>query len=275
MSVALAKLGKIVFTKAFKATASAKNGQFMKRPTESFSYLITGKGNKKIPKLVQTALIQTSKMINLFQTPMAVPTLLTTALASGGIGYLLGNKTNNDDKDMGLVVEKEEQKDETQKENNALPEAIMTEEQIEDYHTITTGGRSWSGIVQAYYPDLVEKCNGQLYGKDGAIRKLKEALQKDSDIDLINASDIPRTLNLPLEIDGAKINDKAVAPKEKVSVTGGHTDIEEAGAKNTTHTYTVTDEKRNKSYTAPDSASAVDSLKVRTGVHEYNVKKAS
>lgn len=266
MTYALAKIGKIVFTKTFKATSNSQKGQFMQAPKEYFSYLITGNGGQKVSKFTKNALIQTSKMINLFKTPLAKPALLTTALVSGGIGYLLGNLSNDDDKDMGLVVEKG---------NKPLPEATMTKDTIKNYHTMTTGGRTWSGIVQAYYPDLVEKCNGQLYGKDGAIRKLKEALQKNSDVDLINSSDIPKTLNLPLEIDGTKINNKAVVPKEKINKTGGHTDIKEAGEKTTTHSYTAKDKERNQSYTASDSISAIDSLKARTGVSEYNVKKAS
>lgn len=38
------------------------------------------------------------------------------------------------------------------------------------------GNFMWEDIVNAFYPDLVKACGGKMYGKDGAIRALKEAM---------------------------------------------------------------------------------------------------
>ena len=201
------------------------------------------------------------------------PAMGITLAAGAGIGYLLANVFDDDDQNQGLVVEKED-KDEVEQ-TPPLPVAEVAEHTDNDYHTIKTDRMTWAGIVQAYYPGLVEQCDGKLYGEDGAIRKLKKALSKCEDIDLINASDIPRTLNLPLELEGVKINQNASVQKTKITQKGGHTDIEEAGCKNTKNSYTVVDKKNNQSFTWHDKDAAVDSLKARTGVEEYEVIEAS
>ena len=38
------------------------------------------------------------------------------------------------------------------------------------------GNFMWEDIVNAFYPDLVKACGGKMYGKDGAIRAMKEAM---------------------------------------------------------------------------------------------------
>lgn len=193
-------------------------------------------------KFTRTVFDTIGKGILLFKTAGFFLAIGIAVAGGAGIGYLLGSQLNDSDKDVGLVSEKEEPKKLPQ--NYELPEAVMTKEEVNDYHPIETGGKTWAGIVQTYYPDLVKQCNSQLYGSDGAIRKLKVALQDSSGGDLIKATDIPKTLNLPLEIDGVKINKDAEAPKENINRKGGHTDIKEAGAKNTKQLYTVTDEER-------------------------------
>lgn len=261
---------------AFKPVISGKGTGVMTTVFKGTKMAKAGKGTRAILNTIGKGLL-------LSRTAGFFPAMGIALAAGAGIGYLLGNVFDDDDKNQGLVVEKEDKQEsqkpvvEEKKEQPKVqkPVAEVTENTEKDYHTIKTGGMSWAGIVQAYYPELVEKCDGQLYGKDGAIRKLKEALSKCEGIDLINASDIPRTLNLPLELEGVKINQNASVQKTKITQKGGHTDIEEAGCKNTKKSYTVVDKKNKQSFTWHDKDAAVDSLKARTGVKEYEVKKAS
>ena len=89
------------------------------------------------------------------------------------------------------------------------------------------GGDTWKGLVEAYYPDLVAKCNGEMYGKKGAIRALKKALSVNEDGSfnadiykkLLEGGDIPKVIKLPLEINGAQRADGKVKA-EKVSGNG-------------------------------------------------------
>lgn len=89
------------------------------------------------------------------------------------------------------------------------------------------GGDTWKGLVEAYYPDLLEKCNGEMWGKNGAIRALKKALSVNEDGSfnaeiykkLLEGGDIPKVIKLPLEVNGAKRADGKVNP-EKVSGNG-------------------------------------------------------
>ena len=157
-----------------------------------------------------------------------------------------------------------------------VAEVRQTEEP--DYMQLNSGGLSWENIVKTYYPGLVEKHNGVLYGKDGAIRELKEELQKcGSGMDLVKSTDIPKILNLPLEIGGTAINKNAVVVRAKFdkTQTGGHTDIKEAGCKTTKTVYTVTDKTNNIQYQNTDFDTAVDSLKHKSGVKDYSFVRVS
>ena len=100
----------------------------------------------------------------------------------------------------------------------------------ENFHSVKTGGMTWEGIVKTYYPELVDKCGGKMFGADGAIRQLKMALSEGSDIDLVKATDIPKTLNLPLNLNGVEFKDNEYKGA-KIRKFGGHTDIAEAGRK--------------------------------------------
>ena len=69
------------------------------------------------------------------------------------------------------------------------------------------GGDSWAGIVTAYYPELVQEYG--LYGKDGAIKRLQQALATDENglnvetfRAIITATDLPKEMKLPSKIDG-------------------------------------------------------------------------
>ena len=109
------------------------------------------------------------------------------------------------------------------------PQPAQKEEKP-NFHSIKTGGMTWEGIIKTYYPELVDKCGGKMFGKDGAIRQLKMALSEGSDIDLVNATDIPKTLNLPLNLGGVELKDSEYKG-DKIRKLGGHTDIAEAGRK--------------------------------------------
>jgi len=80
----------------------------------------------------------------------------------------------------------------------------------------TQKGDSWKGLIDAYYPCLLKECNGQYYGKNGAIRKLKEALAGD-DKDMLHKlvyvdTDLPAVINLPPMIGNCYREDGTVKP---------------------------------------------------------------
>lgn len=87
------------------------------------------------------------------------------------------------------------------------------------------GGDTWKGLVEAYYPGLVEACGGQMYGSHGAIRALKEALSYDQDgtfnqetyKKLLEGGDLPKVIKLPAQINGVERSDGEV---KAVNVTG-------------------------------------------------------
>lgn len=86
-------------------------------------------------------------------------------------------------------------------------------------------GDSWMGIANAYYPCLVEKYG--LWGKDGAIRKIKEALSRNEDGTLnqdtyrrlLNGGNLPETMILPAEIDGCE-RENGTVKKQKATGNG-------------------------------------------------------
>ena len=113
-----------------------------------------------------------------------------------------------DDKVCNAVVTKEE------------TEATEKTEDLTKIHK-TTYGDTWQGLVEAYYPDLVEKCGG-LWGKNGAIRALKEALaggDKDVLKKLLEGGNLPNTIKLPASINGVERQDGTVK-KQKVHGNG-------------------------------------------------------
>lgn len=71
----------------------------------------------------------------------------------------------------------------------------------------TEYGDTWKGLVEAYYPGLVEKCGG-LYGKNGAIKALQKALCTDIDGNfdqvefkkLINEKNLRKEIKLPTKV---------------------------------------------------------------------------
>lgn len=97
-------------------------------------------------------------------------------------------------------------------------------------------GDTWKGLVEAYYPDLVTKCNGELYGKNGAIRALKKALSVNEDGSfnadfykkLLVTGNIPELIKLPLDINGAKRVNGKVKPDEEI-IPGGKSLIDKVG----------------------------------------------
>ncbi len=107
--------------------------------------------------------------------------------------------------------------------------AIVTKEETAETETTedmtkihkTTYGDTWQGLVEAYYPGLVEKCGG-LWGKNGAIRALKEALaggDKDVLKKLLEGGNLPNTIKLPASINGVERQDGTVQ-KQKVHGNG-------------------------------------------------------
>lgn len=70
----------------------------------------------------------------------------------------------------------------------------------------------WKELVEAYYPDLIKACDGQMYGEKGAIRAFQKELCKDENGNLdedklkqiIRAADLPAEIKLPDNINGAE-----------------------------------------------------------------------
>ena len=263
--------------KGFWQAGAIKNGM------ENFKYAISadkigvktnfmGSGFETEGALTKAIFNTMGKGVLLSKTAGFFPAMAITGASGMAIGYLLSNALSDNDDNTGLVVEK------TTEEQPQKPVATVAKETSDNYHPIKTAGYSWTGIVQAYYPGLVEQCDGKLYGSDGAIRKLKTELSKCGDkIDLIKSTDIPGVLNLPLEIDGVKIKTDTIPAKENLNPEqlGGHTDITEAGCKGKTTIYTVTDKSRNLQYRNENLNTAVDSLKNKSGTKEYRLEYAN
>lgn len=177
----LGQLGKIVFTKSFQNVSgkTVKNGQFMAKPAEYFGYLIAGNG-KKVGKLAGKALTGVSKLLNLAQTPGAGLVFGATALAAGGIGYLLGNAGSKKDDNMGLVVEREDKPETTEQADTTKVETTK-EEVKERYHVVEKGDNVWNiaksdidstatnADVQKRTNELMERNNLKYENKDGLV----------------------------------------------------------------------------------------------------------
>lgn len=123
---------------------------------------------------------------------------------------------------QGIPEEEEKEEKEAPEVCNAIVSYETSEEVVEtqDLTKIHTrkGGDTWRGLVNAYYPKLVEACNGQMFGSNGAIRELKKALSVNEDgtfnhdtyLKLLNGGDLPKIIKLPLEIKGTKRFDGTV-----------------------------------------------------------------
>lgn len=147
-------------------------------------------------------------------------------------------------------------------------------------------GDSWAGLVEAYYPGLVEACNGKMYGKDGAIRALQTALatDKEGNLDteklqkLYTATDLPKEIKMPTkvkEIDRVIGNVKAIkiendgkgkyiAPLDKVG-RDELTTIKQVGPT----TYIAMDLSTKATGSGSSKKEALDELKKVTLVDKY------
>jgi len=90
--------------------------------------------------------------------------------------------------------------------NKAEVRQVTTEGTKCAYTHTTKHKDTWAGIVTKYYPELVKHYG--LYGKDGAIRKLKIALANGDEAtlnELLSATDLPKEICLPETIDNFRI----------------------------------------------------------------------
>ena len=152
---------------------------------------------------------------------------------------------------------------------------------IEAKYTDTTypyerqGGDTWMGIVKAFYPCLEEEYG--MFGKDGAIRRLKKALSYNEDGTfnektyqaLLNGGDLPKTMKLPASIDNCDRVDNAKVKKVKVSGNGKAL-IQEVGNNSGYTTYTASDDCTNETVTASSKQEALAKLKEKTGKEYTN-----
>lgn len=80
--------------------------------------------------------------------------------------------------------------------------------------SIDLNNTNWKSIVLAFYPKLVETCNGEMFGQNGAIRMLQKALCTDAkgNVDheklnnLIMSNSLPNKIILPNEVNGVKVD---------------------------------------------------------------------
>lgn len=150
-------------------------------------------------------------------------------------------------------------------------------------------GNKWETIVAAFYPGLEAKY-GRMYDlwkdgkriKKGAIGALKDALgAHDPEMlkKLRNEGNIPPVLNLPLEIDGIKLDPNG-DPKE-VTVSGnGKTTLKEAGEKKMNRSvevikvgdiYVAYDKaKPAEKFTGDNEAAAVAQVKAKNPEVKYD-----
>ena len=107
---------------------------------------------------------------------------------------------------MGLVKSSTKNSDD----NECKPDVKKEKEII--YKKSENPGVGWVEMVKTYYPDLVERCGGKMYGNDGAVRALQKALctNQDGKVDneklklLITSVDMPEEIELPKNINGVE-----------------------------------------------------------------------
>lgn len=147
---------------------------------------------------------------------------------------------------------------------------------IEDEYTDTTftytrqGGDTWKEIVKAFYPCLEEEFG--MFGKDGAIRRLKKALSYNEDGSfnketykaLLEGGDLPKTMKLPAQIDGCDRVDNAKVKKVKIQ-SGGKAKIQAVGNGSGYYIYTAKDECDGQTATGSSIQEALANLKAKTG----------
>lgn len=152
---------------------------------------------------------------------------------------------------------------------------------LDDTYTDTTftytrkGGDTWKEIVKAFYPCLEEDYG--MFGKDGAIRRLKKALSYNEDGSfnnetyqaLLKGGDLPKTMKLPAQIDGCDRVDTGVVKKVKVH-GNGKARIQTVGNNSGYTTYKATDGcDEQYSATGRTKQEALNNLKAKTG-RTYN-----
>ena len=158
----------------------------------------------------------------------------------------------------------------------------------QEYHDTTytytkQGGETWAGIVEAFYPCLTEDGtpmyniykklpNGKkVLVKEGAIGKLKRALSYNENgtfnekiyKKLLEGGDLPKTMKLPIEIDGCKRVDNARVEKDDVKGDGKAL-IQEVGNKSGYTTYTASDDCTEATATGKTKQEALAKLKEKT-----------
>ena len=128
------------------------------------------------------------------------------------------------------------------------------------------GGDTWVEIVRAFYPCLEEDYG--MFGKDGAIRRLKKALSYNEDGSfnqetykaLLQGGDLPKTMKLPAQIDDCDRVDNAKV--KKVAVRGnGKAKIQSVGF----GYWTATDGCDEQKATGKTKEEALANLKQKTG----------
>ena len=152
---------------------------------------------------------------------------------------------------------------------------------IDSKYTDTTftytrkGGDTWKEIVKAFYPCLEEDYG--MFGKDGAIRRLKKALSYNEDGTfnqetykaLLEGGDLPKTMRLPAKIDGCDRVDNAKVKKVKVH-GGGKAKIQTVGNGSGYYTYTAEDGCDGQTATGSTRQEALANLKKQTGKEYTN-----
>ena len=149
------------------------------------------------------------------------------------------------------------------------------------------GGDTWKGIVEAYYPGLIDKCGG-LWGKNGAIKALQRELCTDENGNfdrvkynkLLEATDLPKEMKMPLHVNGIQrqINGVKAAKFEEAKGNEIKKSLDKVGrdekvyvVKVGANTYVATDNcDSTQKAVGSSKADALAKLKEKTGKEYAN-----
>ena len=153
-------------------------------------------------------------------------------------------------------------------------EAEITGGEKDEFVHTRKAGDTWAGIVEAYYPCLVEDYG--LFGKDGAIRRLKKALSYNADGTfneetykaLLEGKDLPKTMILPKQIEDCTRVDDAQVKSKKIIHGKGKAKIDKVGF-GTQNGYVATDSCNGQTATGNTPEEAKRNLEAITG-NTYN-----
>lgn len=161
---------------------------------------LDGKSDKQVKQSIYD---ETAKLLNTVRTSKGDRSVFANTEFKEEVYNALEDDLT---KIMGFV-----KSENTKPEENECKISTTKEENNVTHKRIEHPNVGWAEMVKAYYPDLIKKCDGELYGENGAIRAFQKALCTDENGNIDNeklkqlmlSSDIPKEIKLPEKIDGA------------------------------------------------------------------------